>query len=56
MFRVALSLKNGKMVSDNFDTRDKADEYVLTMAELHGISIGWIKDMANNKRERIEDL
>ena len=55
MYRVALSLKTGKITSSNFDNRDSAEAYVLEQAETHGISVGWLVDLSTGKRDKYEE-
>ena len=53
MFRVGVVKANGKVEGKNFDTKQQADNYVLSMAEKEGLKSARI---LNKKTKEIEVL
>ena len=51
MFRVGIITKSGKIISKNFDKREQAENFVLEIAEKHGIKRARLR----NKETGIEE-
>ncbi len=44
MFRIGIVKKDGTIISQNFDTKPEAEDFVLDLAEKEGIKFYKIKD------------
>lgn len=53
MFRVGLVLSDGKILSQNFETRELADDWILEKASSIGVKKAIIVNLANNSRDII---
>jgi len=53
MFRVALSKKNGEIVSENFETKDEAELWILEMEETQQLKTAMIANSENKKDRSI---
>jgi len=53
MFRVALSKKNGEIVSKNFETKDEAELWILEMEEKYKLKRAMINNTEDKKDRSI---
>ena len=53
MFRVGVTTKEGKVVAENFNNKNEADEWVLEMEEKVGITKAIILNKETKEREII---
>ncbi len=54
MYRVGITKSNGEIDSQNFETKQEADEYVLSMAEKEGLKTAMILNKETKEREIIK--
>ena len=53
MYRVGIVKSNGKIDSQNFETKQQADDYVLSMAESNNIKTAIILNKETKEKEII---
>jgi hypothetical protein len=56
MFRVAMLLKNGEQIAENFETKDQCDTWILENMEKHEIKKAIIANKENIKERWIENF
>lgn len=52
-FRVGIIKQNGEVISENFNTRSKAEDYILTVSDKEKIKRADILNSETRKRERV---
>jgi hypothetical protein len=56
MYRVAILLKNGERISDNFNSKDEADTWLLELMEKEDIKKAIIVNKENINEKYVENF